>query len=189
MNISLEGKSVIVTGASRGIGRAVAIGFAKAGANLVLNSRSDSAEMEETQKLIAENSNSKSVAVFGSVADKEVAETLSKTAVSEFGSLDVLINNAGVVRDKPLMLMRDSDWSDVVDTNLTGVFECTRAAARPMMQQRSGRIISISSISAISGRTCAAWKPAACCCRTRNRPGKRHLNPERLPIPRGHSAS
>ena len=147
----LQGKVAAITGASRGIGRAIAIEFAKQGAQLVLNASRVSADMEQTIKMVS-LLGTETITVYGSVAQKETAQSIVNTAVEKFGSLDILINNAGITRDKPVILMAEKDFDEVISVNLRGAYQCSREAARQMMKQRSGRIIQISSISALSGR-------------------------------------
>jgi 3-oxoacyl-[acyl-carrier protein] reductase len=147
----LEGKTALVTGASRGIGRSVSVEFAKQGANLVLNASRPSEAMDETVELVKQ-AGAEVITSIGSVDSVESARAMVSAAVSTFGSLDILVNNAGITRDKPLMLMSEDDFDDVISVNLRGTYQCSREAARQMMKQRSGRIIQISSISALSGR-------------------------------------
>lgn len=147
----LEGKVVIITGASRGIGRTIAIEFAKQGAHLVLNASKSSDDMDATVKDVKVEG-AECITLLGSVDKIETARNLIKVAIDHFGRLDVLINNAGITRDKPLILMREEEFDDVLSVNLKGTYLCSSEAARQMMKQRSGRIIQISSISALSGR-------------------------------------
>ena len=147
----LEGKSAIVTGASRGIGRSIALEYARQGASVVLNASraSDalSAAAEEVREL-----GGRCITVPGSVTEAATARALADKAVEAFGKLDVLINNAGIVRDKPLVMMSEQEFDEVLAVNLRGVYQCSREAVRVMMRQRSGRIISISSVAALGGR-------------------------------------
>ena len=147
----LEGKSAIVTGASRGIGRSIALEYARQGASVVLNASraSDalSAAAAEIRKL-----GGRCIAVPGSVTEAATARALVDKAVEAFGKLDVLINNAGIVRDKPLVMMSEQEFDEVLAVNLRGVYQCSREAVRVMMRQRNGRIISISSVAALGGR-------------------------------------
>ena len=147
----LEGKSAIVTGASRGIGRCIALEYAKQGASLVLNATRASDALSETAAQIR-GLGVGCVAVPGSVTEAATARALAEKAVATFGKLDVLVNNAGIVRDKPLVMMTEKEFDEVLAVNLRGVYQCSREALRMMVRQRSGRIISISSISALSGR-------------------------------------
>jgi 3-oxoacyl-[acyl-carrier protein] reductase len=138
---SLEGKTALVTGASRGIGRAIAASLADAGASVVVSYRSGADEAEALAREIDGR------AVQADVADPESAAAL----VGEAGDIDVLVNNAGVTRDGLLVRMSDDDWNTVIDTNLASVFYTCRAAVRGMMKKRAGAIVNISSIVGIHG--------------------------------------
>ena len=147
----LDGKSAIVTGASRGIGRSIALEYARQGASLVLNASRASDALDETAAAIRDMGG-RCETVPGSVVEASVARALAGRAVEAFGKLDILVNNAGITRDKPLVMMREKEFDEVLAVNLRGVYQCSREAVREMMKQRSGRIISISSISALAGR-------------------------------------
>jgi len=146
----LEGKVAVVTGASRGIGRAIALKLADEGAKVVVNYSGSQAKAEEVVAMIQENGG-EAIAVQASVSQSEEVTALIDTAVKTFGSLDILVNNAGITRDNLLMRMKEDEWDDVLDTNLKGVFLCTKAVTRQMMKQRAGRIINISSIVGVAG--------------------------------------
>ncbi|ACA39119.1 3-oxoacyl-[acyl-carrier-protein] reductase [Lysinibacillus sp. fkY74-1] len=146
----LEGKVVVVTGASRGIGRAIALKLADEGAKVVVNYSGSQAKAEEVVAIIQEGGG-EAIAVQASVSQTEEVTALMDTAVKTFGSLDILVNNAGITRDNLLMRMKENEWDDVLDTNLKGVFLCTKAVTRQMMKQRAGRIINISSIVGVAG--------------------------------------
>ncbi|MEK5231093.1 3-oxoacyl-[acyl-carrier-protein] reductase [Lysinibacillus sp. FSL K6-0232] len=146
----LEGKVAVVTGASRGIGRAIALKLADEGAKVVVNYSGSQAKAEEVVATIQANGG-EAIAVQASVAQTEEVTALMDTAVKTFGSLDILVNNAGITRDNLLMRMKEDEWDDVMDTNLKGVFLCTKAVTRQMMKQRAGRIINISSIVGVAG--------------------------------------
>ncbi|MFD4489571.1 3-oxoacyl-[acyl-carrier-protein] reductase [Lysinibacillus fusiformis] len=146
----LEGKVVVVTGASRGIGRAIALKLADEGAKVVVNYSGSQAKAEEVVAIIQEGGG-EAIAVQASVSQTEEVTALMDTAVKTFGSLDILVNNAGITRDNLLMRMKEDEWDDVLDTNLKGVFLCTKAVTRQMMKQRAGRIINISSIVGVAG--------------------------------------
>ena len=146
----LTGKTAVVTGGSRGIGRAICLKLAGQGANIVLNFAGNEAAAEETRSQ-CEALGVRALAVKGDVADAEACNALIEKAVSGFGGVDILVCNAGVPRDNPLMRMSDEEFQKVIDTNLKGTFHCMRAAIRPMMKKRRGRIISISSVVGLMG--------------------------------------
>jgi 3-oxoacyl-[acyl-carrier protein] reductase len=138
---SLDGKVALVTGGSRGIGRAIALELGRAGAKVVLSYRTGREEAEEVATEIG-----------GRAVEADVSDAASaKALVEEAGDLDVLVNNAGVTRDGVLARMSDDDWREVIDTNLSSVFYTCRAAARPMMKKRGGSIVNISSIVGVHG--------------------------------------
>ena len=140
----LNDKIAVVTGASRGIGRTIALELCARGARVVASARSQ----EALQSLVEEAAGrgGEVLAVAADVATSQDAERLVAAAVEKFGRLDILVNNAGITRDGLLMRMKDEDWDAVLDTNLKGAFLCIRAAAKTMTRQRSGRIINISSV-------------------------------------------
>ncbi|HZQ66398.1 MAG TPA: 3-oxoacyl-[acyl-carrier-protein] reductase [Gaiellaceae bacterium] len=138
---SLEGKRALVTGASRGIGRAIAVELGRAGADVVVGYRSGADEAEELAAEIG------GTAVRADVSDPDDAARL----VEQAGDLDILVNNAGVTRDGLIARMSDEDWHAVVDTNLGGVFHTCRAASRGMMRRRSGSIVNLTSVVGIHG--------------------------------------
>lgn len=146
----LNEKSVLVTGASRGIGRAIALYFAKNGAKVAVNYSGSEEKANEVVKEIIENGGT-AFAIKADISSSEDVTNMVKTVVDEFGSLDVLVNNAGITRDNLLMRMKEEDWDAVINTNLKGVFLTTKAVTRQMMKQRKGRIINIASIVGVSG--------------------------------------
>ncbi|MDF9295791.1 3-oxoacyl-[acyl-carrier-protein] reductase [Geobacillus stearothermophilus] len=146
----LEGKIALVTGASRGIGRAVALELARQGANVVVNYAGSEAKANEVVEMI-HSLGREAIAVQADVAWAEEVERLVKTALDQFGRLDILVNNAGITRDNLLMRMKEEEWDAVINTNLKGVFLCTKAVTRPMMKQRGGRIINIASVVGVIG--------------------------------------
>nr|MBO2506476.1 beta-ketoacyl-ACP reductase [Bacilli bacterium] len=156
----LEGKTAVVTGASRGIGRAIALELAKEGVNVVVNYSGSKEKAEEVVEEILKMGQ-KAIAVQANVADNESVQNLMKTALDEFGSIDILVNNAGITRDNLLMRMKEDEWDDVIETNLKGVFLCTKAVTRQMMKQRSGRIINIASVVGVTGNAGQANYTAA----------------------------
>lgn len=148
--MKLEGKVALVTGASRGIGREIALQLAEEGANIAVNyagSEAKAAEVAQEIKAMGREA----MVVQANVADTSSVESMVKQTIEAFGRLDILVNNAGITRDNLIMRMKESDWDDVINTNLKGVFLCTKAVTRQMMKQRSGRIINISSIVGVSG--------------------------------------
>ena len=145
----LSGKTAIVTGASRGIGAAIAHKLCEAGANVVLCSRS-----AESVAQIADTLRGQGYTAFSMAADiskKEDVDTLIEKTIEQFSQIDILVNNAGITRDMLLMRLKDEDWNAVLQTNLTGTMYCTRAVLRPLIRQRSGRIINISSVVGLVG--------------------------------------
>lgn len=143
--MDFTGKTVVITGASRGIGRATAIGFAKYGANVVVAYLSNKEKATEVVDLI--NKENGNAAIFQcDVRDFEKVKSLMKFTVGKYGKIDVLVNNAGVVQNSFITHTSEEQWDFIVDTNLKGVFLCTKAVARIMMKQKSGKIINISSI-------------------------------------------
>ncbi|MED3723694.1 3-oxoacyl-[acyl-carrier-protein] reductase [Geobacillus stearothermophilus] len=146
----LEGKIALVTGASRGIGRAVALELARQGVNVVVNYAGSEAKANEVVEMIR-SLGREAIAVQADVARAEEVERLVKTVLDQFGRLDILVNNAGITRDNLLMRMKEEEWDAVINTNLKGVFLCTKAVTRPMMKQRGGRIINIASVVGVIG--------------------------------------
>ena len=141
-------KNVIVTGGAKGIGRAVALAFAKTGCNIVLNYRST--VPDELIKEI-EGCGVECLAVQCDVSDFKQAELLVKSAVDKFGTIDVLINNAGITRDTLLMRMSEEDFDAVIATNLKGTFNMVRHISKIMLKQRSGSIVNMSSVVGVTG--------------------------------------
>lgn len=146
----LKDKCAIVTGAGRGIGKAIALKLASLGANLVINYRNSENEakalVEEIEALGA-----KAVMVKADVSSFEEAEKLVKTAVEQFGKVDILVNNAGITKDTLLLRMKESDFDSVININLKGTFNCIKHCTQVMLKQKSGKIINISSVVGISG--------------------------------------
>lgn len=146
----LDDKVAIVTGASRGIGRAVALEFAKAGAKIVINYAGNAAAAESVRDTIVK-SGGKAIVVQADVSDANSVDNLAKLAIETFGRIDILVNNAGITRDSLLMRMKETDWDDVMNINLKGIFNCTKAISKIMMKQRSGRIVNMTSVVGLMG--------------------------------------
>lgn len=146
----LEGKIALVTGASRGIGRQIAITLAAKGAQVIVNYNGSAAKAEEVVKEI-EAAGGKAEAIQCSVADFDSCKAMLDDIVSRYGRLDILVNNAGITRDNLLMKMSEEDFDAVLQTNLKGVFNCIKHISRQMLKQKSGRIINISSVSGVLG--------------------------------------
>ncbi len=159
--MDLSGKTAIVTGSSRGIGRAIALELGQAGASVVINYSSNDAAAEEVKKQI-EDSGGAAVTIQADVTDYNQCESMIQNTIEHFGRIDILVNNAGITRDNLLARMKAEEWQDVIDTNLTGVYNCCRAALRPLLKQKSGgRIINIASVAGIHGNTGQANYAAA----------------------------
>ena len=157
---SLAGKTALVTGASRGIGRAIALALAEQGANVALNYRASAQAAEEACRAVTELG-VEAIAVEADVAQAVEVERLVKSALDRFERIDILVNNAGIVRDGLLLRMSEDDWDAVLATNLRGAFLCTKAVLRGMVRQRSGRIIAISSVAGVMGNAGQANYAAA----------------------------
>jgi 3-oxoacyl-[acyl-carrier protein] reductase len=150
MGLSLEGKSCLVTGGSRGIGKAIALRLAEFGADVALTyARSADAANEVVKEIEAMGRKGK--AFQADAVDYSQAEEVIKTISEEFGKIDVLVNNAGITKDNLILRMSEDQWDDVITTNLKSVFNYSKAVARPMMKNRGGSIINISSVVGISG--------------------------------------
>jgi 3-oxoacyl-[acyl-carrier protein] reductase len=148
--MKLQGKNALVTGASRGIGREIALELARQGANVAVNYAGSEASAKEVVDEIT-GMGRVSFAVQANVADGTSVTEMVKQTVEQFETLDILVNNAGITRDNLLMRMKEDEWDAVINTNLKGVFLCTKAVTRQMMKQRNGRIINISSIVGVTG--------------------------------------
>ena len=148
----LEGKVALVTGASRGIGRAIAEELAAQGASVVVNYLSSPESAEEVvQEIVAQGGTA--VAIQADVSDFASAQDLVKATINTYGQIDILVNNAGTTQDTLLMMMKEDQWDRVIDTNLKSVFNCCKAASRPMVRRKQGgRMINISSVSGIVGQ-------------------------------------
>jgi 3-oxoacyl-[acyl-carrier protein] reductase len=149
--VNLDNKVALVTGGSRGIGRAIALDLAQRGARVVVNYHQNAKAAAEVVATIQADGG-EAVAVQADVGDFDQAKELITTTLDTFGQIDILVNNAGTTRDQLLMLMKEDDWDTVVRINLKGVFNCCKAAARSMLRKRQGRIINVSSVSGIAGQ-------------------------------------
>jgi 3-oxoacyl-[acyl-carrier protein] reductase len=150
MTLSLEGRVAVITGGGRGIGRAAALALADAGADVMVAVSRDTAAAEGVAEEVRSRGR-RALARQADVSSGEQAEALVAATVEELGKIDILVNNAGITRDGLLMRMSEEDWDAVLDVNLKGTFNCTRAALRRMVRQRSGRIVNITSVMGITG--------------------------------------
>src|SRR4051795_9232431 len=148
--MTLEGKFALVTGASRGIGREIALELARQGANVAVNFSGSEAKANEVVDEI-KTLGREAFAIKCDVSNSEEVAAMVKGTIDNFGKLDILVNNAGITKDNLLMRMKEEEWDDVININLKGVFLCTKAVTRQMMKQRYGRIINISSVVGVSG--------------------------------------
>lgn len=149
--LALAGKVALVTGGSRGIGRAIALELAQQGADVAINyARSTEAAMQVAAEI--EALGRRAVTLVADVGDFDQAAALVEAVVNTLGRLDILVNNAGITRDALLLRMQEADWDEVLRVNLKGAFNTSKAAVRPMMRQRAGRIINVSSVSGLMGQ-------------------------------------
>lgn len=144
------GKSALVTGASRGIGKAIALELAKNGANVAVNYAGNEAKAEAVVEEIHQLGG-KAIKIQADVADESSVKTMIKEVIEQFGKLDILVNNAGITKDNLIMRMKAEDFDQVINTNLKGVFLCIKNVTRQMMKQKSGKIINVASIVGVSG--------------------------------------
>jgi 3-oxoacyl-[acyl-carrier protein] reductase len=147
--MNLIGKNAIVTGATRGIGKAIAIELAKAGANIAISGRN--LDLLATVCSEIQSLGVKAIFIAGDVQHSADAQNLIDETIKQLGSVDILVNNAGITKDNLLLRMKDDEWNDVININLRGTFNTVRAATKPMMKQRSGKIINISSVVGVMG--------------------------------------
>ncbi len=146
----LDGKTALVTGASRGIGRAVALRLAEEGARVAINYAGNVKAAEEVKAAI-EAAGGTAMLCRADIADSAAVEAMVDSVVKAFGAIDILVNNAGITRDTLLMRMKDEDFEKVLDTNLKGVFYCTKAVSKLMMKKRAGRIVNMASVVGLVG--------------------------------------
>ncbi|MDH4137134.1 MAG: 3-oxoacyl-[acyl-carrier-protein] reductase [Anaerolineae bacterium] len=149
--MDLDDKVAVVTGAAQGIGRAIAETLAQRGAHVVVADLQVE-KAEATAKEIAANTGRRAIAVQVDVADSDSAKAMIDRTMAEFERIDILVNNAGITRDNLIMRMKDADWDLVLNVNLKGAFNCSKAAIRPMMKQHYGRIVNITSVSGLAGQ-------------------------------------
>ncbi len=155
--MSMEGKIAIITGAGRGIGRVIAETFAQRGSSLVIADRqsalAESVAQEINQMLLSRSvTGQRAIAISVDVSDLEQVKKMVDRALAEYGRVDILVNNAGITRDSLIVRMDEEDWDQVIDINLKGAWNCCKAIIRPMMKQRYGRIVNISSVSGLAGQ-------------------------------------
>ncbi len=146
----LKGKVALVTGASRGIGRAIALKLAEAGADVAVNYAGSEQAAEEVVQAIRQMGR-RAEKIQANVGASEQVEAMVKQTLEQFGKLDILVNNAGITRDNLIMRMKEDEFDEVITINLKGVFNCIKSVTRPMMKQRSGTIINISSVVGVLG--------------------------------------
>ena len=158
--MQLEGKVAFVTGGSRGIGKAIALTLAEAGADVAINYAGNVAAAEEVAAEIRKMGR-RALILQGDVSKTEMAAEMMDAVVAGFGHCDILVNNAGITRDGLLMRMKEEDWDAVLNTNLKGVYNCTKAAIKYMMKQKSGKIVNISSVVGVMGNAGQANYAAA----------------------------
>ena len=156
----LEGKTALVTGASRGIGRAIAIKLASEGAAVAINYAGNAKAAEEVKSII-EQAGGKAMLVQADISSAEAVDEMVSKVVEGLGGIDILVNNAGITRDGLLMRMKEEDWDAVISTNLSGVFYCTKAVSKLMMKKRYGKIVNMSSVVGLTGNAGQANYAAA----------------------------
>lgn len=148
--MKLEGKTALITGSGRGLGKSIALKLAEMGANIVLNDIEQSDSIDDTAKQFKDSGYNVIVSK-GDIRDSNDVNSIVKKAIDKFGKIDILVNNAGITKDTLMIKMKENDWDSVLDINLKGAFICTKAVARYMMKQRSGKIINISSVAGVMG--------------------------------------
>lgn len=159
-NDGYKNKVALITGASRGIGRATALKLAEAGAVVIINYQGNYEAASETLESI-QKINGKAEIIKADVSSTKEVEEMVDTIIEKYGRVDILVNNAGITKDTLLIRMKDDDWNKVITTNLTGVFNCTRAVLKYMLKQKMGRIVNVSSVVGISGNVGQANYAAA----------------------------
>ena len=152
LTLDLSGKVALVTGAGRGIGRATALKLGAAGAKVAVNYNASEAAAEEVVGAIASDGG-EARAVKADVSKSDEVEAMVNTLIKEWGRIDIMVNNAGITRDNLMMRMSQEEWDAVLDTNLRSAYFCTRAVLRPMLRNRWGRIVNLSSVVGLTGNT------------------------------------
>ena len=147
--MNLQGEIALVTGASRGIGRAIAEELSRQGATVIGTATSESGAGKISEYLTAAGATGKGMML--NVTDTDSIKDVTKAISNEFGAISILVNNAGITRDNLLMMMKDDQWNDIIDTNLTSIFRLSKAVIRPMMKARKGRIVNIASVVGLTG--------------------------------------
>ena len=145
----LKGKKVLITGAAQGIGKAIALMMAKEGADIAISDINLELATQTADEL--KSTGVEVIAIEGNVADMESAEAMVSKTVEGLGGIDILVNNAGITRDTLILRMKEDDWDAVINVNLKGTFNCTKAAVKRMSKQRSGKIVNIASIVGLMG--------------------------------------
>lgn len=158
--MEVEQQVAVITGGARGIGRAIALDLARQGARVVVNYATSRGEAEQVVAEIKAQGG-EAVGYQADVASPKEACGLVETVLELFGTVDILVNNAGITRDNLLLRMKEEEWDQVLQVNLKGVFNCTKASLRPMLKQRRGRIINISSVIGLAGNVAQANYAAA----------------------------
>ncbi|WP_196591779.1 3-oxoacyl-[acyl-carrier-protein] reductase [Pectinatus frisingensis] len=146
----LDGKVALITGASRGIGRAIALSLSAAGAAVAVNYAGNAAAAEAVHSEIIKNGG-RAIIIKADVSDAAAVDAMIKKVIAEYGTIDILINNAGITKDTIVARMKQQDWTAVINTNLSGVFNCCKPAAKLMMKKRAGKIVNMASVVGLTG--------------------------------------
>lgn len=146
----LDGKVALITGASRGIGRAIALSLSAAGAAVAVNYAGNDAAAEAVRSEIIKNGG-RAIIIKADVSDAAAVDTMIEKVIAEYGTIDILINNAGITKDTIVARMKQQDWTAVINTNLSGVFNCCKPAAKLMMKKRAGKIVNMASVVGLTG--------------------------------------
>ncbi|WP_196599499.1 3-oxoacyl-[acyl-carrier-protein] reductase [Pectinatus frisingensis] len=146
----LDGKVALITGASRGIGRAIALSLSAAGAAVAVNYAGNAAAAEAVYSEIIKNGG-RAIIIKADVSDAAAVDAMIEKVIAEYGTIDILINNAGITKDTIVARMKQQDWTAVINTNLSGVFNCCKPAAKLMMKKRAGKIVNMASVVGLTG--------------------------------------